>query len=456
VTDSPDLQGPPGWRHPSISTVPHADPTSAAAVAELEHGLRDSRERSTAALLVGTALLRVGAAGVGVAVQFYLADLAHGRPHAFTIGIIGAAQALTEMLFAPILARFADKRGRKLFLVGGPVLGFLGVLLTAGSVHPQQIFVARLLEGLSAAAFVPTALGAVAAASSQSIRFRARASGAFEAATLAGYAGGFAVGPFAYHYLGRGAFLVLAGAYLAGGLVCLRFVAHVPPLPVSKLSTVIRAIIGPGPIRSFLPAWIGSFALLGAYAANFAALLHRSPVVGQTLVRHVDTRVVAIILVSWILVLVIGILLWVSWIPRLGPAAQMRRAVPGGWVFSASLLVADHLPLGDVLYLLPFTALGTLWVSGFGPAAIAYMAACSETYAADRSALMSGYSVALAAGGAIGALLGGVAVSLDHLDGLVVLGMLITGFTFLVLLGPIAAYERAMAGTGRRTAEPVP
>jgi predicted MFS family arabinose efflux permease len=120
------------------------------------------------------------------------------------------------------------------------------------------------------------------------------------------------------------------------------------------------------------------------------------------------------------------------------------------------LLVADHLPLGDVLYLLPFTALGTLWVSGFGPAAIAYMAACSETYAADRSALMSGYSVALAAGGAIGALLGGVAVSLDHLDGLVVLGMLITGFTFLVLLGPIAAYERAMAGTGRRTAEPVP
>ncbi len=434
--------------------MPRADATSAAAVAELEHGLRDSRERSTAALLLGTALLRVGAAGVGVAVQFYLADLAHGRPHAFTIGLIGAAQALTEMVFAPILARFADRRGRKLFLVGGPVVGFLGVLLTALSTHPQQIFAARLLEGLSAAAFVPTALGAVAAASSQSIRFRARASGAFEAATLAGYAGGFAAGPFAYHYLGRGAFLVLACAYLAAGILCLRFVAHVPPLPVSPLSTVLRAVFGRGPIRSFLPAWIGAFALIGAYAANFAALLHRSPVVGQTLVRHVDTRLVALILVAWILLLVIGIVLWIPWIPRLGPTAQMRRAIPGAWLFSLSLLVADHLPLGALPYLLPLIALGTLWVAGFGPAAIAYMAECSETYAADRSALMSAYSVALSAGGAVGALLGGAAISLDHLDGLVVVGMLVTALTFLVLLGPVSGYERAMYRARRPAADP--
>ena len=407
-------------------------------------------------LLVGTALLRIGAAGVGVAVQFYLADLAHGRPHAVTIGLVGAAQAFTEMLFAPILARFADRRGRKLFLVGGPMLGVLAVLLTAGSLHPQQIFATRLLEGLSAAAFVPTALGAVAAASSQSIRFRARASGAFEAATLAGYAGGFAVGPFAYHYLGRGAFIVLACAYLAAGLVCLRLVPHVPPLPVSPLSTIIRAVVGRGPIRSFLPAWIGTFALLGAYAANFAYLLHRSPVVGETLVRHVDTRLVAAILVTWVLLLVIGIILWVPRLPRLGPTAQMRRSVPGVWVLSASLLAADHLPIGALPLVLPVTVLGTLWMAGFGPAAIAYMAECSETYAADRSALMSFYSVALSAGGAVGAVLGGVAVSLDHLDGLVVLGMIVSGLTFLVLFGPIAAYERAMFSARRRVTEPAP
>jgi predicted MFS family arabinose efflux permease len=84
------------------------------------------------------------------------------------------------------------------------------------------------------------------------------------------------------------------------------------------------------------------------------------------------------------------------------------------------------------------------------------MAECSEMYAADRSALMSGYSVALAAGGAVGAVVGGLAVSIDHLDGLIAVGMLITAFTFLVLRGPIATYERAMLSARRRPAGSTP
>src|SRR5438309_1764094 len=85
----------------------------------------------------------------------------------------------------------------------------LGALL-ASAVHPAQIGIARLFEGVGAAAFVPTALGTIAAATSPDRAVRARASGAFEGATLTGYAGGFLVGPLFYHSLGRGCFLVLA------------------------------------------------------------------------------------------------------------------------------------------------------------------------------------------------------------------------------------------------------
>jgi predicted MFS family arabinose efflux permease len=262
---------------------------------------------------------------------------------------------------------------------------------------------------------------------------------------MAGYAGGFVLGPFAYHYLGRGSFLVLAAVYLMAGVVCLRFVAHVPPLPVTRLSTLLRDVSGPGPIRSFLPAWVGTFALIGAYGSNLASLLHHSPVRGQRLVHHFDTRLVSLVLVSAIVVLVIGIVLWTPWINRLGPARQMRRAVPGAWLFSAALLAANSLPHVALFVMLPIAAVGILWMAGFGPAAVAYLANCSETHTADRSALMSIYTVTLAAGGAIGAALGGVAVSLASFDGLVVFGFLLAVCTF-VLLGPVLRWERRGVG----------
>lgn len=437
-----DQAGAVADRHPHLGSPPGQAGPALPAVGALEHGVRDAGQVSLVALLFGTSLVRVGAAGVTVAVQLYLADLAHGRPHGTTIGLIGSAQALTEMIFAPFLARYADRLGRKLFLVGGPFMGALAVLLVASAVHPSQIFEARLVEGIAAAAFVPTALGAIAAATSHNVRVRAGASGAFEAATLAGYAGGFVVGPFAYHYLGRGGFILLAGAYIAAGLVCLGFVPRVPPLPVSPISQLLRTIFGRGPIRSFLPPWIGTFALIGAYGSNVPSLLHHAPVHGQGLVHHLDPRLISLVLVCGVGLLVIGIVLWTPWIPRLGPLKQMRRAVPGAWLFSLSLLIANSLPHPAAYVLLGVGGVGVLWLAGFGPAAVAYLANCSEAYVADRAALMSFYTVTLAAGGAIGASLGGVAVAIASFSGLVIFGFLLATATFL-LLRPLNRYEPA-------------
>jgi MFS family permease len=411
--------------------------------------LRNTAPRAIGALLVASGLLRVGAVGVGVAVQFRLSDLAHGRPSGVDIGLVGAAQAVTEMVFAPILARYADRFGRRIFLVAGPIICVVAVLLVALGVRPAELGGARLLEGLGAAAFVPVALGTVAAATSGDRRRRAGASGLFEASTLLGYAGGFGLGSVAYFGLHRGAFVLLAGLYACAAIVCLVFVPRVPPMPVHSLRVVLQAAIGPGPMRTFLPAWIMSFALIGAFVANLPSLLRHQTVSSQSLMHHFDVRVIGLFLIGWIAVFLVGILLWTPFVVRLGPGVVMRRAVPGAWLTMIALLAINHLQSIGMLLLVPFLILGIVWLAGFGPAAVTYLADCSESLSADRSALMSFYTVALAGGGAFGAVLGGFAARLLGVDGLVILGLLLSTTTFFSL-GSVVRFERSskpVAGT---------
>lgn len=392
------------------------------------------------ALLVAAMLLRIGAVSAGVAVQFDLSDLAHGHPSGIAVGLVGASQAAPEMLFAPIMARFADRLGRRRFLVGGPLLGALGIVLVGLGLHPGRIGLSRLLEGVGAAAFVPTALGAIAAATAADHAARARASGAFEGSTLLGYAGGFLVGPFLYHSLHRGAFPVLALFYLVAALVCALGVRATPPLAVSPLRVVWRAISGPGPVRIFIPAWLAVNGLVGAFYANLGALLKRSPAGGQTLVHGFDERLIGAFLLVWVLLLVTGIVLWTPALRRLGGPRIMQRSVPGALLVLASLLAMNHLPLRTAPFLLVPLAAGVLIQAGFGPAAVNYLADCSEALAADRSALMSFYTVTLAGGGALGAVFGGLMSRWLLMDGLIILGVALTLLAW-VSLQRVVRYE---------------
>lgn len=393
------------------------------------------------ALLVGAALLRIGAAGAGVAVQFDLSDLAGGSPSGLTVGVVGAAQASSELVFAFALARIADRIGRTRFLIGGPLVGAVALLLVAASDRPGQIGLARLVEGLGAAAFVPTALGTIAAATSADARARARASGAFEGSTLIGYIGGFLVGGFAYHAFHRGAFAVLAGFYLCAALVCARWIPRIEPLPTSPLPVVLRAIVGRGPIRVFIPAWLAVNGLVGAWLLNLPALLKRTADPTQTLVHHFDERVVSAMLGTWGVLLLAGIVLWTPHLHHHGGAVTMRRTIPGLFLLVGSLAVMNHTPLAVSAFLLPVASLGVLFQAGFGPAAVAYLADCSEALAADRSALMAFYTVTLAGGGALGAVVGGAFSAWLRLDGLLILGLLL-GVVAFTSLTSVVAYER--------------
>jgi predicted MFS family arabinose efflux permease len=412
-------------------------------VAEIDEELHHQRPLTLGALLVGTALLRVAAVGTSVAVQFYLSDLAGGRPSGVTIGLVVASQSLSEMVFAPFLARYADRLGRRIFIVAGPLVAALGVIIAAAATTAAHVGVARLIEGIGAAAFVPTALGTIAAATSHDRAGRARASGAFDGATLAGYAGGFAIGPLAYHSFGRLAFVLLAGLYLIAAAVCLRLVPRVPPLPVSSLRTVLTAVFGRGPMRTFLPAWIGVFALIGAFTAHMPALLRHAYVPGQQLEHHLDERLIGVLLVSGIALFLVGIALWTPVLSMSRPAQVMQRALPGAVVIIGTLLVLNHVGLGISPIALPLLAAGIVWLAGFGPAAVTYLADCSEQLAADRSALMSFYTVTLAGGGAVGAILGGVAIRAYGADGLLGFLALLFIVTFVFLAQVVRQQPRS-------------
>ena len=415
------------------------------ATEELAGAAASATAAGVAALLSANALLRIGAVSAALAVQFDLSDLAGGHPSGLAVGLVGAAQPGSEMVFAPLLARLADRFGRRLFLVGGPLLGVLGMAALTLSVMPLQVGLSRLLEGVGAAAFVPASLGTIAAATNTDRAARARASGAFEGSTLIGYAGGFATGPFLYHALHRTTFPVIALFYLVAAGVVVRFVREAPPLPVTPLRVVFRALVGPGPVRTFIPAWLSVNALVGALYFNLGALLKRNPVAGQTLVHGWDERVIGVFLLTWAALLVAGIVLWTPTLRRLGGPLTMRRAVPGAVMVLVAMLVMNHLPLVVTPVLVPLLIAGVLIQAGFGPAAVNYLADCSEAFAADRSALMAFYTVTLAGGGAVGALLGGLVSHHLYLDGLVFLSLGLTGLAW-VALGRVIRAERQLAG----------
>jgi len=262
--------------------------------------------------------------------------------------------------------------------------------------HSQQIFAAGSWREWRRR-IRATALGAIAAATSLSVR-RGRGPAAPSRRHHGGVRRRVCARPLRLPLPRRGAFVVLAAVYLLAGLICLRFVAHVPPLPITRLSTLLRDVAGPGPFE--LPPRLGGHVCSHRRLRfNLASLLHhsRSGARAGPPLRH---PVGLPGLVSAIAVLVIGIVLWTPWINRLGPARQMRRAVPGAWLFSAALLAANSLPHVALYILLPWPDWASSgWPDSDQPPSPTWPTARRRT--GGPVGLMSIYTVTLAAGGAI-------------------------------------------------------
>jgi len=123
-------------------------------------------------LVIGSQLFLRMASSAGVLVVggyfVYLRDQGEAV-NSVLLGAVSAVVYLTELLLAPIAGSISDRRGRKPFLLSGPALSAIAVLLiplgaTTMTIVPVGIVIgivgmARLVEGVGAAVSVPATLG---------------------------------------------------------------------------------------------------------------------------------------------------------------------------------------------------------------------------------------------------------------------------------------------------------
>src|SRR5688572_18523428 len=180
------------------------------------HGILPPMQRSINAVLLGTFTLRFSTGLTGAMLLYYLAQLPEfGGPvvSGSVAGIMTASYFAAELLLSPAFGVLSDRLGAHRIMQVGPVLGGAAVIVTALTTDLWLLGGTRWLEGMAAAASIPSILGYIAIATSDDEGLRGQTVARFEAATIAGLGvGAVAAGPL-FEVLGRGAFVANAVIY---------------------------------------------------------------------------------------------------------------------------------------------------------------------------------------------------------------------------------------------------
>jgi len=368
----------------------------------------------------------------------YLHD--HGdHVNSLMLGSLSAIVYVTELLFAPLAGSFSDRRGRRDFLLAGPLLSAVAVLLIPlGStdivVLPVAVIVgvvavARLLEGLGAAVSVPATLGFLSEITDGLPELRGRFMGFFELASALGIAAGAVFGPLLWERFHFVAFVVLAALYLLAALLVLR-IREKPRCRSSEVAFSFRRyahILSYRPLILFMPTWIAVNAILGVWVSAqiefvLAAHLH---VGGQQFVGSLHGRAgtLSAILGGYVLWFAVCVVIWALTVGRLPRLPALLVTVFGSVPASIGLIALNH---GySPLIFGPLVLAGVFLEAGFTPTALAYLADISQVFARDRGLLMGLYSVLLGIGQLVGAVAGGLFAQLAYFDGLVYLTVIL-------------------------------
>jgi MFS family permease len=405
-------------------------------------------DRSLAVCLLGAFVLRCAAGAMGVMIQFYFEWIDKNvYPISNTEGgLIIASFFAAELLGAPLFGAWSDRYGRKRFIVLGPLLGAAAVQITAVTTVVWILVITRLLEGLSTAANAPATLGYISSATSHSSSLRGRVVGFFEVATVGGMALGLWLGGRLWDMWGRplvagfihltspafaldGVVYLLSFAILAWGLHENKPNAALdqrnPQMAFSVGGTWRRylAIVTSRRVWAFVPAWLAINAVLGVWLNHFGRQLTRSrDFADQLLTGGFSPSAAGSLFAAFAVLFAAGILIWGLVLGRLRKTAVMLVGTGGLLVASVALLALNHAPSLSSPLVLPFGLVfagGLLVMSGFTPAALAYLADITEDFSSDRGAIMGLYSVFLGIGQFAGSSLGGPFADWEGMDGIV-------------------------------------
>jgi MFS family permease len=412
-------------------------------------------------MLLATFVLRVSTAITGGMLVYLVDDLTRNQgtgPHAISL-LTGGFYA-TELTGAILFGVLADRYGRKVIMLLGPLFGGVAVAMTGMTTHMPVLFVTRLLEGSSTAASIPSTLGFIAAETADDERLRGRVVSLFELVSLGGM---LAVGPalagILWDAFGRPAFFLNCGFY-AVALGLYAYGVHEvprnrqadlgPALPAGPAAPARRkAISGVSrylrmatnrKVLLFAPTWLAINAILGLWALQ-APLLLKGNVYdpSQFLMQGISATSIGLGEAVLAVVFGAGILFWGLVYARFRRTTMLLLGVGAFVVMTFDILAINHLG-GTSLSLLAglgVVAVVSLFVmSGATPAALGLLADVSEGFEEDRSAIMGLYSVFLGIGQVLGAILGGLAASWKGIDGLIVAtaGLLVIGIIALLNL----------------------
>ena len=437
-------------RSPQATSQP--DDHTPGAVAEAAAG---QDVRSLALALGGTFVLRCAsqAAGLLVLVSLGIKSRAESDPTAGVASLIGVTFYTAELLGSPVFGALSDRRGRKLFMLLGPVLGAVAAFLFGFTSLIPVLVLVRVLQGFSTATAAPATLGFLSAQTASSERLRSRVMGFYEAATVVGLALGAYVGGHLYDHFGSTSFTIVALMYIVASVpfVLVRDPAAVQRANRPSVGQLISRMLNRRIMR-FAPAWLAANAVLGAWFTVGPFLASGAPNRHQFLMRGFSAGEISNAYLVFGILFTLGAVAWGFVMPVIGRQATLLMGVGGLGFTSVMLWFLNGRPIEPPHPLVPLLIglimLGIFIESGFTPAALAYLAEIAEERAEDRGSVMGVYSVLLAIGQLLGGAMAWPFADRLGINGLIVLtGLLclVALFTVMLLGHAERRYVRALA-----------
>jgi MFS family permease len=430
--------------------------------------------RSIVSMLAGTFVLRVSTAVTGGMLVYLIDQITRGKGGGSAeLGLLSGGFYATELTGAIIFGVLADRYGRKLVMLLGPLFGGIAVAMTGVTTHMPTLFGTRLLEGASTAASIPSTLGFIAAETADDEKLRGQVVSLFELVSLGGM---LAIGPalagIMWDQFGRTAFFLNCGLYLCALLLYAYGVSEVPrdkeevtsrrSQPSAGAMAEVKRYIHIATNRRvlyFAPAWLAINAILGLWAIQAPLLLTGNKAdSSQFLMQGVSATTIGLGEAILALIFGAGLVFWGLVYARFRRTTLLMIGTGAFVAMTVDVVLINHLGGVSVALLAALVSVGVICLflmSGATPAALGLLADVSESFAEDRSAIMGLYSVFLGLGNVIGAALGGVFAAWRGIDGLVLATglLLIVG---IVALANLRMHESTFlsAGAGSPAAPP--
>ncbi len=415
--------------------------------------------------IIANMLLRLGNSLTGVVMSLVLARMTITEVDvpAYAVGLLAVGFYLTELVGAPIFGALSDRHGRWRYMVAGPICGGIAIQLigwpSVVMVWPVLLVpmvVGRMIEGLSTAVSAPSVLSYLSLETRGIAGNRAAVMAWYEMATVVGIGGGFVAGGVLWDRFGHGTFVVGTLIYLLSLVLFLR-TRDAPAIAESNetepavsrpshgaagLLTVVRR---PRVLR-FLPAWLCVNTVVGVWFTHSAFQLTGERHANQYLAGGFSGTSLGGAFALFGLAFMLGIYFWGMWIGNRSKTDVMLATLMGLYGVCAALLAINMFgQLGGwlVTLLVAFFLISIAVMSGFTPAALAYLADISEEMPEQRGAVMGLYSVMLGLGQLAGSALGSPFAELGGVNGLILLTTILVTGSLLTVLG-LRRYERRL------------